>query len=270
MASVSEARPAHPAEARRAGEFVDRWIFPFTAALLFVTALAGFVPDSFERLAAIKAGERAPFSIWAHFHAVAMGLWLCLLLAQSILVATGNTRHHRKLGTASFVLIPVVIASMLLIVIARYAQVWDALAGASPAAQGKLSKALAAANNNLLSQLRAGGLFALFAFMSLRARKLDPGYHKRMMMLATIVVMGAAINRVPGLPTTMPGSPLSLDLWGLVLMSPLLIWDLRRNGRVHPAFLTGYGIWIAVSIGVHLLWGTPWWQAEVPRLMGYA
>ena len=69
---------------------MDRWIFVFMAALFFVTALAGFIPDSLMKIAAVKAGERAPFPLVLHVHAVLMGAWLSLLLAQTTLMATGN------------------------------------------------------------------------------------------------------------------------------------------------------------------------------------
>lgn len=270
MASVPEARPALSTDGGHSGEFVDRWIFVFAAGLMFATALAGFVPDSFKRLAAIGAGERAPFSMWVHFHAVAMGAWLSLLLAQTILVVKGKTRHHRMLGTAAFVLVPVVLLSMVLVAIVRYEQVWDAFATAPPEARGKAGKALSGSNNLLLSQIRSGVLFAVFMVLAMRARKTDSGLHKRFVLLATMVLMNAAINRVPGLPTTMPASPLSLDLWGLVLLLPVLVWDAFRLGRMHRAFVVGIAIWLPASIGVQLAWGTDWWQALAPKIFGYA
>lgn len=270
MAGSAENSIASKEATTPTGSPVDRWIFVLVAGLMFVTALAGFVPDSFKRLAAIGAGERAPFSIWVHFHAVAMGAWLSLLLAQAILVATGSTRHHRRLGTASFALIPVVLISLILVASARYGQVWSAFAAAPPEAQEKLGKALAGSNNLLLSQLRSGVLFAVFIALAMRARNVDSGFHKRMVVLATMVLMNAAINRVPGLPSTMPESPLSLDLWGLVLILPLLVWDAIRLGRMHRAFVIGFAIWLPVSIGVQLAWGTEWWQNLVPWIFGYA
>lgn len=270
MSDAREVEAAVLSASPSTGSFADRWIFVFSAGLLFFWALAGFVPDSFSRLAAIDAGERAPFSVWVHFHAVAMGAWLSLLLTQAILMATGNGRHHRKLGTVAFILIPIVLFSFYMVVTTRYGQVWNAHAIAPPEAQSKLAKAVATANSNLLSQLRAGGVFAVLSFLAIRARRADSDFHKRMILIATMIIMGAATNRVPGLPTTMPGSLLSLDLWGIALILPLLIWDFRRSGRVHPAFVTGFAIWIAVSVPVHLLWGSPWWQELAPKLMGYA
>lgn len=247
---------------------IDRWIFFFVAALMFAVALAGFVPKSLEKIAAIEAGTRAPFPLVLHFHAVMMGSWLSLLLVQTGLAATGRRNWHRGLGVAGFVLIPAVLLSMLLVAPAMYAPAWNALVAAGADAPAALRKAVEVKNNIILGQLRAGFLFALLTTLALRARRHDPGLHKRFMLLATLALMGAAINRVPELPQTMPGSTLSLDLYGLAIIAPLFVWDLVRNGTIHRAYLTWFPIWLAATIPVYLLWGTPWWQALGPRLMG--
>src|SRR5258706_11394948 len=42
---------------------IDRWIYVFTAASFIGIVLAGFVPDSLGKLAAIQAGQRPPFPL---------------------------------------------------------------------------------------------------------------------------------------------------------------------------------------------------------------
>ena len=87
----------------------------------------------------------------------------------------------------------------------------------------------------LLLQLRAGFLFAIFMWIALRARTRDAGLHKRMMFLAITAAMGAAIVRIRWLPTTFPNSTLTLDLFSLVPLAPMLVWDLVRNRDLHRA-----------------------------------
>ena len=67
-AEVVGARPDAGAFAR----FADRWIYVFMAGLFVVTALAGFVPRSLIKLAAVEAGQRPPFPPILHVHAVLM------------------------------------------------------------------------------------------------------------------------------------------------------------------------------------------------------
>src|SRR5215207_1373256 len=85
---------------------VDRWIFVFMAAWFIAIVLAGFIPDSLDKVAAVQAGERPPFPLVLHMHAVLMGSFLLLLLAQSWLMATGRTAQHMRLGVLAMVLAP--------------------------------------------------------------------------------------------------------------------------------------------------------------------
>ena len=88
------------------------------------------------------------------------------------------------------------------------------------------------------------------------------------MVLAPIVAMPAAVDRITWLPNTMPVSPWGPELYILLIALPMFAWDLYRMGRVQRA----YKIWLAMVLPtgalVILLWNTPWWQANVPRLMG--
>jgi hypothetical protein len=83
--------------------------------------------------------------------------------------------------------------------------------------------------------------------IALRARRLDAGLHKRMIILSITAVLGAAISRIHWLPTTMPKSSISLDLFVLLTISPMFIWDLIRNRGVHRAYL----IWASFLFSSH-------------------
>src|SRR5678815_784800 len=69
---------------------IDRWIYVFTAASFIVVTLLGFIPDSLMKIGMVKAGLRPPFPLVLHMHAVLMGSFLALLLAQTWLMATGR------------------------------------------------------------------------------------------------------------------------------------------------------------------------------------
>jgi hypothetical protein len=111
-------------------------------------------------------------------------------------------------------------------------------------------------------------LFPLFLIIALRARGKDAGLHKRMMILATAMTLPAGIDRIPWLPTTLPASPIGPDFWTLVAISPMFVWDVVRNHRVHRAYWIWLGVNVPFAIAVHGLWGTEAWQAFVPRMMG--
>lgn len=251
----------------RAG-FIDRWIYVFTAASFIAIVLAGFIPDSLMKIAAVQAGERPPFPLVLHMHAVLMGSFLLLLLTQTTLVATGRCDLHRRVGIAAFVLAPALVLVGLILVPTMYHQTWNALQTAPAAARSALQQALLIRENIMLLQLRIGILFPLFLWIALRARGKNAGIHKRMMFLATAMALPAGFDRIPWLPTTMPFSPMSADLYTLLAVSPMFVWDVIRNRSVHPAYLIWLAINLPFALVVHGLWDTPWWHSVAPRLLG--
>ena len=265
---VDRERPPDRLSGTPRAHAVDRWIYVFTAASFIVIALAGFVPSSLAKIAAVQAGERPPFPLVLHLHAVLMGSFLLLLFAQTTLVAIGKCDVHRRLGLVAMVLAPALVAVGFILVPTIYQSVWTAAQAAPPGAREPLQQLVLRLDNIMLLQLRIGFLFPLLLLIGLRARGRNAGLHKRMMILATAMALPAGIDRIPWLPTTLPGSPLAPDLYVLLAISPMLARDLVRNRSVHRA----YWIWLAISLPfavvVHGLWDSAWWHATAPQLMG--
>lgn len=246
----------------------DRWIFVFMAASFIFYVLAGFIPDSIEKVAMIERGERPPFPWATHAHAVLMGSYLLLLLAQTSLMAMGKRAWHQQLGIAAFVLAPAIVVVGLILVPTIYHMAWSALQAAPAEDKPQLHQVMLVRENIMLLQLRIAILFPLFLAIGLAARKRDSGLHKRMMILSVAMALPAGFDRIPWLPHTLPGSPVSPDLYTLWAVLPMFVWDVVRTKRIHRA----YTIWLAVNvpfaIAVHGLWGTDWWHSVAPRLMG--
>ena len=249
---------------------IDRWIFVFMAVLLITVTLAGFVPDSLMKIGMVEAGKRPPFPLVMHLHAVAMGSWLLLLLAQTSLMATGRRAGHRQLGLTAMVLAPAVVVIGVVLAPTMYQQLWNSVHAMPGGPDADGLQQVAIRGNIALIQIQIGVVFAIVVTLAVRARKRDLATHKRLMVLAPIVAMPAAVDRITWLPATMPGSPLSPELYILLLAAPIFVWDLYRLGRVQRA----YGIWLALVLPtgllVNVLWNTPWWQRTVPWLMGAA
>lgn len=251
----------------RAG-FIDRWIFVFTAASFIVIVLTGFIPDSLQNLAMIKAHQRPPYSLIADLHALVMGSFLLLLLTQTVLVATGRTDLHRRLGVVGMVLAPALVVVGSILAPANYHAIWQGAHLGPPTVRAALTPVVPLLENILLLQMRVGILFTLFLTMGLLARGRDAGFHKRMMILATAVTLPAAFFRIAWLPATLPGSPLSLDLYVLVALAPMFVWDLIRNRGLHRAYWVWLPIYAAASVVVNLMWDTPIWHATARHIMG--
>lgn len=247
---------------------IDRWIFVFMAVWFIVIALAGFIPSSLGKIAAVQAGLRPQFPLALHFHAVLSGSFLLLLLAQTWLMATGRESLHKQLGLLgiAIALALIVVGFILLPTIFRPA--WEAAHSNTPGVTARFAGMDKFMLNGVLSNVRAGALFAAFLAIGLATRNRYPGLHKRMMILATAMALSAAISRIPFLPSTMALSPLSLDLYVLAAISPMFAWDVLRNRRVHAAYWIWLSIWLPVAIVVHLAWNTPWWGSIAQKMMG--
>jgi hypothetical protein len=89
-----------------------------------------------------------------------------------------------------------------------------------------------------------------------------------MMILATAVPLGASIDRMGWLPEIIPGSPLTSDLYILLAIAPMFIWDVLRNRRVHEAYKVWLSLYVPVALLVAYAWDKPWWHATAERIMG--
>jgi len=267
--AVDEPRRDHLSGTPRAHS-VDRWIYVFTAASFIAITLAGFIPSSLGKIAAVQAGARPPFPLILHVHALLMGTFLLLLLAQTILVATGRQAQHMRLGLAALLIAPAMVAAGFLLARANYHAVWTMAQAAPPDARAGPMAVVGIVDNILLLQLRIGILFPLLLWIGLKARRGEPGLHKRMMILATAVALPAGIDRIPWLPTTMPVTPLAPDLYTLLAISPMLAWDLIRNRFVHRAYWLWLGLFLPFAVAVHGLWDSAWWHGAAKVVMGVA
>jgi hypothetical protein len=247
---------------------IDRWIFVFMAAWFIAITLAGFIPDSIMKVGMVSSGARPPFPLVLHMHAVLMGSFLLLLFAQTSLMASGRRDLHMRLGILGMVLAAALVAVGFVLAPTMYYETWNALQSAPSSAREKLQETLSIKENILLLQIRIGILFPLFLAIGLRARGANAGLHKRMMILATVMALPAGIDRIPWLPSTMPLSPLSVDLYTVLAISPMLAWDVIRNRNVHQAYWIWFAVTIPFAVIVNLLWDTPVWHATARQIMG--
>jgi hypothetical protein len=247
---------------------IDRWIFVFMAAWFIVIVLAGFIPDSLAKVELVRTGQRPPFPAVLHLHAVLMGSFLLLLLAQTWLMATGRCAQHMRLGIVAMALAPALVVVGFVLAPTMYHMLWEGAQAAPPDKQAEMQGALGVWENILLLQIRIGILFSLFLAIALNARGRNAGIHKRMMFLATVMALPAGIDRIPWLASTMPASPVAPDLYTLQAISPMFLWDDIRNRNNLPASV----IWLAINqpfaIAVHALWDTPFWHQTARQIMG--
>jgi hypothetical protein len=251
-----------------ADDAIDRWIYVFMAVFFIAITLTGFIPDSLAKLAAVEEGQRPPFPLVLHAHSVLMGAFLLLLLAQTVLAATGRLQYHQKLGVAAVFLVPAIVLAGFMLVPTIYQQIWQGMQAAPAEAQAEMQGFLRFFDNIMLLQIRVGIVFLVSILIALKVRKTNPGIHKRMMFLAIAPALAAAFDRIMWLPHSLPESPLSPDLYVLFAVAPMFLWDVVRNRTVHTAYRIWLGLMVPSSILIHILWDTEWWHGVAPRLVG--
>jgi hypothetical protein len=249
---------------------LDRWIFVAMAAWFILIVLTGFIPDSIMKVGMVQAGARPPFPIVLHMHAVVMGSFLLTLLVQSWLMATGRREYHMRLGVLGFGLAALLVGVGLVLVPTIYHQVWQGAHFGPPAMRERLLERASELDDIMLMQLQVGLLFPILLAIAFRARGGNAGFHKRMMFLATAIPLAAGIVRITALPQTMPASPLSLQLYVLLAVSPMFAWDVIRNRRVHEAYWIWLALYVPTGLVINLLWDRPWWHATARGIMGVA
>lgn len=231
---------------------VDRYFYAGMAWWLVFVTVTGFAPRSF----AILGGTMANPPLVVHMHAFVMLAWTVLLALMASLSIANRMDLHRRLGLASLVVGPAVLVMLTAVTVVRQQD-----SAGTPAAP--------LVNNILFLQIRSILLFPTFFIWALATRQRDPQTHKRMMLLATLMLIDAAIARMSWLPfNRFPIDYLAVHLYLLLLIVPALAFDVVRMGRVHRAWWWGLGLTLPWVVAAEFVWDSPWWREMGPRLVG--
>ena len=192
-----------------------------------------------------------PLTAVVHIHAALFTAWVLLFVAQTSLVATHRVAVHRRMGVAVAVLAGLMVAAGTTIAIAT-ARRGGAPPGISP------EQFLAIPLGDI-----AG--FATLVAIALWMRR-NKEMHKRLMLLAYLAILAAAVARFPGV---LPLGPLAFYGFTFIpFLAAVVIYDWVTRGRVHPVYLWGGGLLIA-SVPLRLMISTtPAWHRLAGALIG--
>jgi hypothetical protein len=198
--------------------------FLLLAMLFAALVLAGFSRTFFIPLAAGTFSRPAVVVV----HGLLFFAWVAILVTQVSFVAAGRLRWHQRLGIAGAALILPMVAAC--VVTSGHSALRD-LAGGPGALSIFAGACLGMA------------LFLGLATAGLALRRRSPEGHKRLMLLATLTLLGAAVGRIP-----VVDAYTSWILTGLLAL--LGGYDLLITRRLHPAAALG-GLAVLADI-----WGT--------------
>ena len=175
-------------------------------------------------------------------HGVVMTAWMLLFIVQVSLVAKRRVRVHQRLGIAGGVLAVLVVVVGVLT--ALYAAAREVTPGPSPLAF-------------LVVPLGDMLVFAVLIGLALYYRR-KPQVHKRLMLLAAIGLLTPAIARIP-VSFIYNGGPLAFFGLGDLVLLAFVTYDTFKHRRLHPVFLWGSIVIIALQPIRLLLAGTHAW-----------
>jgi hypothetical protein len=210
----------------------DRRFFLGMAVAITVSVFLGFAPTYF-----LKSIYGTPaISPLVHFHGALFTSWILLFLIQATLISARRTAWHKRLGWVS--------GAVAFAMVAVGFRVAYLFAKKAPV------PGLPALPVDFVG-VPLGGLFSFTVLVTLGFLKRNqPATHKRLMVLGTFAMMGAATDRML-LPigvlhfTGLPLHPFTMV--GILAVYPAVCWiyDWRTRGSVHPAFLWG-GVFLIV------------------------
>jgi hypothetical protein len=209
------------------------------AVVLCVCVYIGFSPTYFQA-GIVHAPLPSPI---LHVHGAAFTLWMLLFLVQAALVSAHRVKWHRSLGTVAFCLPPVMVVLGVIAAI-------DALHRGVKI--GPLDPAVSLA----IPLLGIVG-FAIVIFASWRARR-RPDAHKRLILLATCGLVGAAFGRFPWDRIGFPPAAGAVTGIGILVLI-VIVYDLLSLHRVHRStmwagLLVFASVALAVPIGMTSAW----------------
>src|SRR6266550_6117978 len=203
---------ASPAIIRRRRE---RWFYIAMSVAIIITVFAGFAPTYYLR----PHFTAAPLMPLLHLHGLVFSSWIVLFLVQTTLVAAHRTDLHRRLGILGGVIAGLMILIGPTTAVIRASQGATPVPGVSPL-------------SFLVIPLGDMFVFAILVSAGFYYRR-RPDVHKRLMLLATISILAAAIARLPF--AIMQAGPPAFFGFTDVFVVACVLYDLITLKRVHRA-----------------------------------
>jgi hypothetical protein len=221
----------------------------YITAMVYMTVLvfAGFWASYFGQLFA-----DLPTRHWfIHLHAAVFTGWLVLLLVQASLVASGNTKLHRKLGVAGGIYGLVIV--LLGLIIAFLFPIQNIESGI-----WSLDEAASFLILPLGDMLIFSGFFGAAIWYRSKIE-----IHKRLILLASVMLVFPAVARIFG-----ETQIFALVFFWLAPVMAGIILDRVLHKKIHPVYLLGVAVFL-MSIARMLVWQSEGWLLIGRSLLGF-
>jgi hypothetical protein len=251
------------AEAALRGSF-----FFWASALLLSFLVIGFAPTLYLRV----FYDVPPIPGYLHVHGGVLTAWFVWLVVQTAMVRTGRTATHRRLGVVGAVIGAAVVVAGPMATFGAVGRLraagfdWDTDMRAFPALGVEGVPMVRFAADVVWTNFISIAVFAAFVVAAILLRR-NPQAHKRLMLLASIAIVGPALARIsrwrafggedgPFVPVVLLG-----------LLAAVVAHDLVSARRLHRATLIGCGVIVLGTIAALMIAGSEFGMAVV-RMMG--
>lgn len=226
---------------------IEKYFYLGMSLLIAAVVVYGFSGTVDKKL--IHANPQRPILLWVH--AMLFSSWIAFYILQSALVRLRKVRFHRTVGWVGAALgtLMVVVGPWVAVVMARF--------DTSQLHRANRDAFLIVPLFDMVSFAICFGLAILW-----RTR---PERHRRLLLIATCALTGAAFGRIP-----IMHAPLYFygGIDGLILLGPLL--DLAVSRRIHAVYLTAIPLLVAGQTAVSeiFLHRASFWIRIAHRLLG--
>ena len=230
----------------------DRLFYSLMSLFILLLSVAGFA-RSYYLAPWFETPQGTPeITLLLHVHGAAATAWLVLMVVQPLLIAGKNRRLHRKLGWFG---LAVAVAVVVLGNLAAIAAIHVGFIG------------LGDPHVFYAVPFFAINSFAVAAFFGFLWRE-RAETHKRLMLLANVGLINAAVARLP-LALVQGGAPFTFTfLPDLVILAGFLD-DWRTRGRVHRVWIWGGLAMVAAQILMFPVMGSGAWMAFAQTMAGF-
>jgi len=221
--------------------------FAAMSAVILAIVLSGFAPTLYLR----PVFKPLPIPGYLYLHGIVLTSWFVWFTMQTFLIQSRRTALHRRLGVAGAVLVVAVPFAGLLAtsqVVGRVVALGIDLNGDASVfgigVSGPIVQFLAGV---VWSNLSSAVTFAVLGWAGILLRR-RAAAHKRLLVIATVSVLGPALARLARLPFFGgEQGPFTVSVL-LALLAAVVIHDVVTMRKLHPATTAGISFAIAVSV----------------------
>ncbi len=217
----------------------DRLFYTGMAVFFAILTFLGFAPTFYLRDAELPA-----LSSLHVVHGACFTAWVLLLVVQTGLIAADRRAWHRALGSFGVGLAGVMVVLGVSVAV-------DSLRSGSAPVPGLDPRSF------FVIPMRVMVLFPALVAAAVWFRH-DAQTHKRLMLLATISILDAAIARLP-IPGMLAMGPLLFFALQDLLIGIGMAYDRWNRGRIHRAWWWGMGLMAGSQAAALAIAGTPLW-----------